>query len=63
MIAFHFPLISGLADGCRKTNVQFGLTVKLNLLTAELKSIYVYALQYMLIVCSNFYNTLFMFLQ
>lgn len=29
MIAFHLPLVSGLADGCRRTNVGFGLSVKL----------------------------------
>ena len=31
MIAFHFPLISGLADGFCRTNVVFGLTIKLEL--------------------------------
>lgn len=44
MIAFHFPLISGLADGCRRTNVVFGLTIKLELnVEVELKLKFIFA--------------------
>ncbi len=59
MIAFHFPLVSGLADGCRRTNVEFGLTIKLYLnikVALKLKLIFAKKFEHtdILVVCFEF---------